>query len=149
MNEPAFRAPSADRRWPMTVAAWHSLVDEIARLRLDVAVLAGGAAARDGVVHLPVIRAANRLDGLSAVLEASEQVDAPDRAVIGRRVTLLEDDGSSVTYSLVFPGDGDPTQGWISADSPLGAAVMGASPGAQVAVLAPVGRRIVTVLSVE
>jgi transcription elongation GreA/GreB family factor len=73
----------------------------------------------------------------------------PDRAVIGRRVTLLEEDGDSVTYGLVFPGDGDPIQGWISADSPLGAAVLGCAPGDRVEVDAPVGRRVVTVLSVE
>jgi transcription elongation GreA/GreB family factor len=89
------------------------------------------------------------LDVLSAVLDASEKVDEPDRAVIGRRVTLLEEEGHSVTYALVFPGDGDPVQGWIGADSPLGAAVMGCTPGDTAEVDAPVGRRVVTVLSVE
>jgi transcription elongation factor GreA len=88
------------------------------------------------------------LDVLTAVLEASEKVLEPDRAVIGRRVTVLEE-GESVAYSLVFPGDGDPVQGCVSADSPLGAAILGCSPGDIVEVDAPVGRRAVTVLSVE
>ena len=70
---------------------------------------------------LAVVTAARRLDVLSAVLDAAERIDEPERAVIGRRVTLLEPEGESVTYALVFPGDGDPAQGWISADSPLAA----------------------------
>jgi len=149
MNEPAIRQPSASRRWPMTGEAWRTLVDELGRLRTDVAVLSGAGAPDPGVVHVPVFKAARRLDVLSAVLDASEKVHEPDRAVIGRRVTLLEEEGDSVTYALVFPGDGDPFQGWISADSPLGAAVLGCTPGDTVEVDAPVGRRVVTVLSVE
>ena len=83
------------------------------------------------------------------MLDASERVHEPDRAVIGRRVTLLEAEGESVSYALVFPGDGDPAQGWISADSPLGTAVLGCGPGDRVEVEAPAGRRVVTVLSIE
>ena len=149
MNAPATRQPAASRRWPMTEEAWRTLVDEVGRLRVDVAALAGADVHRDGVVHLPVLKAARRLEVLSVVLDASEKVDHPDRAVIGRRVTLLEEEGDSVTYALVFPGDGDPLQGWISADSPLGAAVLGCTPGDTVGVDAPVGRRVVTVVSVE
>jgi len=149
MNQPAIRQPSTNRRWPMTGEAWLTLVDELGQLRVDVARLAGAGAPDDGVVHLPAFKAARRLDALSAVLDASEKVHEPDRAVIGRRVTLLEEEGDSVTYALVFPGDGDPVQGWISADSPLGAAVMGCIPGAVVEVMAPAGPRVVTVVSVE
>ena len=149
MSEPAIRQSSANRRWPMTGEAWRTLVDELGHLRIDVSVLAGADAPDASLVHLPAYRAARRLDVLSAVLDASEKVHEPDRAVIGRRVTILEEDGDSVTYALVFPGDGDPVQGWISADSPLGAAVLGCTPGDTVEVNAPVGRRVVTVLSVE
>jgi len=149
MNEPAIRQPSANRRWPMTGEAWLTLVDELGQLRIDVAGLSGAGAPDPSVVHLPAFKAARRLDVLSAVLDAAEKVHEPDRAVIGRRVTLLEEEGDSVTYALVFPGDGDPIQGWISADSPLGAAVLGCTPGDTVEVDAPVGRRVVTVLSVE
>jgi len=149
MNESAIRQPSANRRWPMTGEAWLTLVDELGQLRIDVALLSGAGARDDGVVQIPVFKAARRLDVLSAVLDGSEKVHDPDRAVIGRRVTLLEEEGDSVTYSLVFPGDGDPAQGWISADSPMGSAVLGCEPGDRVEVIAPSGRRVVTVLSVE
>lgn len=131
----------------MTREAWFTLVDEVGRLRADVTSLAGQLA--DGVVDLAVIKAARRLDVLSAVLHAAERIHESERAVIGRRVTVLEPEGESVTYSLVFPGDGDPAQGWISADSPLGSAVLRCVPGDRVEVTAPAGPRIVTVLSVK
>jgi transcription elongation GreA/GreB family factor len=147
MTELAIRRPSHQQRWPMTGEAWLTLVDELARLRTDVASLAGALA--HGVVDLSVVKAARRLDVLSAVLDAAEQIHEPERVVIGRRVTILEAEGESVTYTLVFPGDGDPAQGWISADSPLGSAVLGRGPGDSVEVVAPAGRRVVTVLAVE
>ena len=147
MTELAIRQPSRQQRWPMTREAWLTLVDELGRLRTDVASLAGELA--HGVVDFAVVKAARRLDVLSAVLDAAEQIHEPERAVIGRRVTVLEPDGESVTYKLVFPGDGDPAQGWISADSPLGSAVLGCEPGDTVEVSAPAGRRVVTVVSVE
>jgi transcription elongation GreA/GreB family factor len=131
----------------MTRGAWLTLVDELGRLRTDVVSLAGELA--HGVVDVTVAKAARRLDVLSGVLDAAEQIHEPERAVIGHRVTVHEADGESVTYTLVFPGDGDPAQGAISADSPLGSAVLGCQPGDRVEVAAPAGRRVVTVLSVE
>lgn len=148
MNEPAIRQASANLRWPMTGEAWLTLVDELGQLRNDLAVLAEAGAPDDGVVHLPAFKAARRFDVLSAVFDAAHKVHEPDRAVIGRQVTLLEEEGDSITYALVFPGDGDPVQGWISADSPLGSAVMGCAPGDRVEVMAPAGPRVITVLSV-
>lgn len=146
MSELAIRRPSTRQSWPMTEEAWRSLVDELGRLRTDVASLAGAPA--EGVVDLAVVTAARRLDVLSAVLDAAERTNEPEHAAIGRRVTILEADGESVTYALVFPGDGDPHQGWISADSPLGSAVLGRGPGDRAEVAAPAGRRVVTVVSV-
>ncbi len=148
MNGPAIRQASASQRWPMTADAWLSLVDELGQLRLDIAMLAEGDPDSD-FVRVPAFKAARRFDVLSAVLDAADRVHEPERAVIGRRVTLLEDEGHSVTYDLVFPGDGDPVQGWISADSPLGAALIGCVAGDRVQVTAPAGPRVVTVLSVE
>jgi transcription elongation GreA/GreB family factor len=147
MTELATRRPSREQRWPMTGEAWFTLVDELVRLRVDVASLAGELA--DGVVDLAVIKAARRLGVLSAVLDAAERIHESERAVIGRRVTVLEPEGESVSYRLVFPGDGDPAQGCISADSPLGSAILGCVPGDRVEVTAPAGRRLVTVVSVK
>ena len=147
MNELAIRRPSPRRRWPMTGEAWLALVDELGHLRAGLASFAGDPT--DGVIDLEIVKAARRLDVLSAVLDAAERIREPESVVIGRRVTVLEPEGESVSYALVFPGDGDPAQGWISADSPLGSAVLGCMPGDRVEVAAPAGRRVVTVLSVE
>ena len=87
MNELAIRQPSANQRWPMTGEAWLTLVDELGQPASRRRVARRGRRADDGVVHLPVFKAARRLDVLSAVLDAAEKVHEPDRAVIGRRVT--------------------------------------------------------------
>jgi transcription elongation GreA/GreB family factor len=47
------------------------------------------------------------------------------------------------------PGDGDPARRCVSADSPLGSALLGARPGAAVEVAAPGGSWSVVVLAVE
>lgn len=133
----------------MAGEAWLTFVDRLGRLRIDAAEFAGSDAPDSGIVHLPAFKAALRLDVLSAVLHASEVVQEPDHVVIGRRMTLLEEEGDAITDALSFPGDGDPSQGWISADSPLGAAVMACTSGDVVEVRAPAGPRVVTVLSVE
>ena len=135
------------RRWPMTNEARTALLDEIAELRKDVATLAGSAPSDDGVVRLPLAHAARRLETLEDVLADAELVD-DGRAVIGRRVELHDEDGESMSYTIVFPGDGDPSRGWVSADSPLGSAVLGARAGESVHVAAPVGRWRVTVVAV-
>ena len=127
MTELATRRPSREQRWPMTAEAWFTLGDELGRLRAAVMSVSGEPP--DGVIDLAFIKASRRLEVLSAVFDAAERTHEPERAVIGRRVTLLEPEGGSITYTLVFPGDGDPSQGCISADSPLGSAVLGCVAG--------------------
>ncbi len=146
MDRRAIQPTVAGPRWPMTGEARLALIDELERLRRDVA---GAFIPSDGLIHLPVARAERRLEVLSAVLDLADEVDAPDLVIIGRRVTLREADGETVTFSLVFPGDGEPAQGWISADSPLGSAVLGHRPGDVVEVVAPAGRRSVTIVAVD
>lgn len=139
---------SVARSWPLTPEAWERLVDEIAQLRLDVASLAEQGL-EEGIVRLPAALAARRLETLTQVLERAELAGDPSSAAIGRRITLRDDTGEATTYRLVFPGDGNPEQGWISADSPLGAAVLGARAGMIVEVAAPAGRWPVTVVDVD
>ncbi len=146
MDRRAIQPSAAEPRWPMTGEARLALIDELERLRRDVA---GAFLPSDGVIHLPVAKAERRLEVLTSVLDLADEVDGADLAIIGRRVTLQEEDGESVTYSLVFPGDGDPAQGWISADSPMGAAILWHRAGAVVEVEAPAGRRSVTVLAID
>lgn len=143
-------ARRAERRsWPMTADAQRRLTDEIAELRKDAALLAVGTTDDDGVIRLPAAQAARRLETLSAVLERATLMDDPDCVAIGRRVDLLDQQGRMTTYSIVFPGDGDPSLGWVSADSPLGSALLGARPGHTVEVDAPSGAWTAKVLALD
>src|SRR3954471_20815569 len=133
--------------FPLTTEALRQLVDEIARMREDLSSLTGQGL-EEGIVRLPVALAARRLETLKDVLARSEIVDGTRRAAIGRRATLSEDGGASMTYEIVFPGDGAPADGCISADSPLGRAILGARAGDVVEVAAPAGSWLVRVDSI-
>ncbi len=132
----------------MTAEAWSRLVDEVSRLRHDVAIMAG-AEPEGGVVQLPFAQAARRLETLLDSQVRAQIVTETCCVAIGRRATVRDDRGDAMSFAVVFPGDGDPGQGWVSADSPLGAAVLGAHAGDVVDVIAPAGRWSATVVSVE
>jgi transcription elongation GreA/GreB family factor len=116
----------------MTESAWSALRAELARGTT------GPTARRDADLE-------RRVDTIARVLESASVVDTPEVAVIGRRVTLREADGSRLTVALVIPGDGDPRHGWVSVDAPLGQALLGSRPGDHVRVSAPAGDRVVHV----
>jgi len=133
--------------WPLTSDARLKLIDEIALLHQDLRALTGQGL-EEGIVQLPVALAARRLETLKAVLERAEVV-AGDRCAIGRRATVRDAEGVATSYEIVFPGDGDPAKGQVSADSPLGGAILGAEPGDVVEVPAPAGPWSVTVVGIE
>jgi len=140
---------SADLRgWPITSDAQRRLVDEIAELRHQTTTFAVPVA-DDDVVRLPAVQAARRLETLTEVLENARVVDEPGAPAIGRRARVRDQQGRTTTYSLVVPGGGDPSLGWVSADSPLGIAILGARPGETIEVQAPSGAWTATVVSVE
>jgi transcription elongation GreA/GreB family factor len=136
-------------RWPMTEQAWRELTAELEELRAEVQALAFLTDDGDGLVDLRLARATRRLDQLADVLAQAAPVADPDGAVIGRRVTLLDGGDEPCSYLLVCPGQGDPAQGWVAADSPLGSAMLGTRAGDTVEVAAPAGRRRVTVAAVD
>ena len=78
-----------------------------------------------------------------------ELVDDTRCVAIGLRATLRDGGGEAMSYEIVFPGDGEVDKGWVSADSPLGLALLGASAGDLVHVDAPAGQWSVTVVSVD
>jgi transcription elongation factor GreA len=148
MSNGAVRSIAPARSWPLTREAWDRLVDEVSQLRESVSTLAGQGL-EEGIVRLPVAIASRRLETLGEVLERCELVDETPCVAIGRRATLRDGDGAVMSYEIVFPGDGDVEQGWVSADSPLGHALLGASAGDVVHVDAPAGPWSVTVVSVH
>ncbi len=69
-------------------------------------------------------------------------------ADLGSRVTV-EVDGMTDTYTLVGTAEADPVAGRLSVASPVGRALLGATAGAEVAVLTPRGAVTYRVVTVE
>jgi len=148
MSATAVTRTSHARSWPLTPEALRRLDLEITRTRDELSVLTSRGL-EEGIVRLPVAVAAKRLDTLRQVLAGAEVIEDPGCVVIGRRVTLRDSAGELLSCSIVFPGDGDPASDCISADSPLGAAILRARAGDEVQVDAPAGHWSITVVTVE
>ena len=74
---------------------------------------------------------------------------APDGvARLGARVTVRDAHGE-MTYAIVGPTEVDPAAGRISAQSPIGSALIGARAGDRVTVAAPAGEMTLEVVSVS
>jgi len=135
-------------RWWMTANAWSSLLAELDRVDRDVAGDRLREEEDDGLVRLPSAEPVLRQRVLRDIRDAAAIDDTPGIAVIGRRVQVHDLDATD-TYAIVLPGEGDPAQGWISADSPLGSALLGHAAGDVVTVVAPSGTRQVRLIAVE
>lgn len=141
--------------WLMTREAFDTLEADALRLSQELARTNGYTSGHmsgepDAPVFIPNIsgqQLVRQYDAIRDVLSAAVVVDEPDVAVIGRRITLEDEDGSA-DYALVIPGDGDPTNGWISADSPVGRAVLGGRVGERVTIQAPAGARAATITKI-
>ena len=136
------------RPWPMTTEAADTLKGEIWRLRRQIAMLSGEGL-EEGFANLALTQSTRRLETLLATQRWSELRDDPDCGAIGRKATVRHPDGEVVHYSIVCPGEGDPARSCVSADSPLGAALLGARAGASVEVAAPGGAWSVLVLGIK
>lgn len=150
MTAPA-TSSSLPSTWPMTTGALSALEADIEASRAEVSRFGDTLAEDDGEPDRAESRfahVARRLAHMRAVLEAAQTIDDPGVALIGRRVTLREEDGTVVTYSIVLPGDGDPDRGWVSAEAPLGRALLLARAGDVVTVPAPAGPRRVAITAV-
>lgn len=148
MSSHAAQSIEPVRSWPMTREARTRLVGDVARLRESVSSMTGQGL-EEGVFRLAVAVALRRLETLTAVLDRCEVVDDAACVTIGRRATVRDGDGGTMAYRIVFPGAGELDRGEISADSPLGTALMGASAGDVVSVNAPAGRWSATVVQVD
>ena len=65
-----------------------------------------------------------------------------DKAALGSTVTLVEEDGQTLTYQLVMPEDADAEKGFISTASPIGRALLAKAEGDEVIVPTPNGQRV-------
>jgi transcription elongation factor GreA len=84
-----------------------------------------------------------RVQALEARLRTAVIVDAPAagaRVGLGSKVTV-EDDGDTVSYTIVGASESDPASGRISSASPVGRALVGHDVGDEVTVRTPAGER--------
>jgi transcription elongation factor GreA len=64
-----------------------------------------------------------------------------DRAGFGSKVSLLDEEGSTVVYQLVMPEESDVEKGLISTSSPIGRAILNKEEGDEIKVTTPGGAR--------
>ena len=69
-------------------------------------------------------------------------------AALGSTVRVRDVDGEEA-YTIVSRAEADIAQGRISADSPVGRALLGREPGDEIEVVTPGGIRLLTVVHVE
>jgi transcription elongation factor GreA len=91
-----------------------------------------------------------RVQAIEARLRSAVIVEAP---VAGSRIGLgsvvtMDDDGDSVTYTIVGADDSDPARGRISSVSPVGRALLGRETGDLVVVSTPAGEQRYRVLEI-
>lgn len=91
-----------------------------------------------------------QLDQHLRVLQVSSDTARPGAAGLGSHVTARRmPSGAPRRYTLVLPLTGDPRQGLLALDSPLGRALMGSKAGDQVTVDGPAGPTKVAVDAVD
>ena len=95
-----------------------------------------------------------RLERLTRALDEAEvladgRLAANGRAELGSRVTVVDDAGLHADYLLVSSLEADPAAGRISAESPVGRALLGLQAGAEVGVLTPAATVRLRVLGVR
>lgn len=142
--------------WPITREARERLEDEAARRTRDLAATNGYVTGHldgesDAPTFLPNVagqQLVRQLVNIRAVLENATIVEDDGVAVIGREVTVRQPDGLTSRYELVIPGEGDIAAGLVSADSPVGAALVGRRVGDLVEVSAPAGAWTATVVEI-
>lgn len=91
-----------------------------------------------------------RVQAIEARLRSAVIVDAPAAgSTVGLgSVVTLDDDGETVTYTIVGADESDPKRGRISSSSPVGRALVGRDAGDVVIVQTPAGEQRYTILEI-
>jgi transcription elongation factor GreA len=72
-----------------------------------------------------------------------------DTVIIGSRITVSDEQSAEKSYQIVPDGQGSPTNGTLSLDSPVGRALKGHGAGDSVNVVLPHGKtRTLTLVSI-
>lgn len=73
----------------------------------------------------------------------------PDKVFFGATLTVEDADGSESTYRIVGPDEIDASKNWISIDSPLARALLGARLDDELSVETPGGVRSLVIVAIE
>ena len=103
----------------------------------------------EGIPRVDVILLQRRIGGLRQLIERVRVIDAPGVAMLGSRVIFHHSDGSPDTLELVAFDEVNVALGRISAESPLGRALLGRGSGERVDYETPAGRRAIRIASVR
>ncbi len=145
-------------RLPISAEAHRALLAEIGRTDLALQKelarrgreLQGGAEESGSPAEAEILLLSSKLETLHAAVIASKVVDQSDQIVVGSRVTIRRSNGlGDATYELVPPGMSDVRLGRISADSALGATLIGRRPNEEAMFLAPAGEQRLTIVDVS
>ena len=93
-----------------------------------------------------------RIRELEMILSNARIIDETrklDTVEVGAKVEIQENGTSPEKYTIVGAAEADPTNGFVSNESPLGKALMGHKAGEDVTVKAPNGEFTVTILKVS
>ena len=96
----------------------------------------------------------NRINEIEAILRNAEVIDEDSsmegRVSLGNTVTVYDEEmEEEISYKIVGSTEADPGKDWISNESPVGAALLGAEEGDTVTVEAPGGEFELKVLHIE
>ncbi len=104
--------------------------------------------AKNDQAHLEtkIARLRERINGAVVVEAVSDDSGA---VAFGSSVRVRDQEGGEQTWTIVSSHDASPSEGKLSAESPVASALLGRSVGETASVALPKGTRELTILSVE
>jgi len=152
-REPVYLTPAGRKRLEDQVARYTKAVDEWR---------SGGSAAPGGEDRGDAAERLMEADSLAPtqdLLARTQEVldralpmpEGPDDGIVrlGSTVTVRDEGGAVSHYMVVDPAEFDDGEAQVSANSPVGRALLGQGCGGQVAVALPEGRQVLTIEAVE
>lgn len=103
--------------------------------------------AKNDQAHLET-KIARLRERISSAVVVEQQAGDAGTVGFGSTVVVRDEKGVERTWSIVSSHDASPTEGRISADSPVARALLGRRAGEEVAVMLPRGESVLSVLSV-
>ena len=107
--------------------------------------------AKNEQAHLEtkIARLREKITAAVVVVETAPAAAGGGQVGFGSSVRVRDQDGAEQTWEIVSSHDAKPTEGKLSVESPVAAALLGRAPGETTSVLLPRGTRKLTIVSVD